>query len=150
MDQEEFVHRIKQVENDDIKEIFGKIDVDHINLHSLGSLYYLFPLIERIIVEIFDLIPEANIEVSNQGTYKTVLEIIKDNTIFDADINSLLREYYSDNGIRNTIIHNNKNNFPISVTFEELYYLLVYLLEKYIELAEKYNAFIFKPIEEIN
>ena len=76
-------------------------------------------------------------------------EIIKNNTIFDVEINSLLIEYYSDNGVRNTIIHNNKNNFPISITFGNLYYLLVYLLEKYVELAKKYDAFIFKTIEEI-
>ena len=149
MDQKEFVYRIKQVENNDTEEKFGKIDINHINLHSLGSLYYLFPLIERIVIEIFDFIPEANIEVSNQGTYRTMLEIIKDSTIFDVEINSLLLEYYSDNGVRNTIIHNNKNNFPISITFGKLYYLLVYLLEKYVELAKKYDAFTFKPIEEI-
>ena len=107
MDQKEFVYRIKQVENNDTEEKFGKIDINHVNLHSLGSLYYLFPLIERIVIEIFDFIPEANIEVSNQGTYKTMSEIIKGNTIFDVEINSLLIEYYSDNGVRNTIIHNN-------------------------------------------
>ena len=149
MDQKEFAYRIKQIENNDIEEKFGKIDINHINLHSLGSLYYLFPLIERIVIEIFDFIPEANIEVSDQGTYKTMSEIIKDNTIFDVEINSLLIEYYSDNGVRNTIIHNNKNNFPISITFGNLYYLLVYLLEKYVELTKKYDTFIFKPIEEI-
>lgn len=149
MDQKEFAYRIKQIENNDTEEKFGKIDINHVNLHSLGSLYYLFPLIERIVIEIFDFIPEANIEVSDQGTYKTMSEIIKNNTIFDVDINSLLIEYYSDNGVRNTIIHNNKNNFPISITFENLYYLLVYLLEKYVELAKKYDAFIFKIIEEI-
>lgn len=149
MDPKEFAYRIKQIENNDTEEKFGKIDINHVNLHSLGSLYYLFPLIERIVIEIFDFIPEANIEVSNQGTYKTMSEIIKNNTIFDVEINSLLIEYYSDNGVRNTIIHNNKNNFPISITFENLYYLLVYLLEKYVELAKKYDAFIFKTIEEI-
>lgn len=149
MDKEEFKNRIKSMENEETQLLFGKIDVDHICKCSLASLYYLFPLIERIIIEIFNMIPESNVEVLNQGTYKSVNEILDCNeNVLDEWATLQLKEYYANDGARNTIFHN-KNFFNISFDFEQIGKLLIYLLEKYLKMAENLNNYRFISIEEV-
>ena len=53
---------IKVFEDDVTIKKIGKIDLETIKDDSFYSLYYKFPLIERIILEIYKAIPGANIE----------------------------------------------------------------------------------------
>ena len=67
---------IKLFESDMTILKVGKIDMEVIYDESFYSLYYKFPLIERLVLEIYKLIPGTNIEMYEQGTMKTINSII--------------------------------------------------------------------------
>lgn len=78
------------------------------------SLLYLFPLIERIIVEILSLEPNSDIEHYSQGTYRTMNEILNKNKdilteLLGYEIYQSLCYLYIDNNnnksLRNQICH---------------------------------------------
>jgi len=78
------------------------------------SLLYLFPLIERIIVEILSLEPNSDIEHYSQGTYRTMNEILNKNKdilteLLGYEIYQSLCYLYIDNNnnksLRNQIFH---------------------------------------------
>lgn len=86
----------------------GVIDSKELESRSIDSLYYIFPLIERLVVEILKYKPDSNIEFYEQGTYRTlnsILEVEENSKYFDVNLVNLIKTYYKDNGLRNKILH---------------------------------------------
>ncbi len=120
----------------EMKSTIGDIDVNMIEDRTEKSLYYLFPLIERIIVEILKYKPDTDIEFSEQGTYRTlnsILSVNKNAKYFDNDLVVLIKEYYSENGLRNQMMHfRGQDNIEISfVDLLEIKVILTKLLKIY-------------------
>lgn len=125
---------IKLFESEYTISKIGKIDMGVINDKSLYSLYYKFPLIERIILEIYKSIPQSNIEKYEQGTMKTINSIIDNNEsigIIYPELKELIDKYFNDsnNSPRNVLFHPNGNmNITITVNFEEINEIIARLL----------------------
>lgn len=120
----------------EMKSTIGDIDVNMIEDRTEKSLYYLFPLIERIVVEILKYKPDTDIEFSKQGTYRTLNSILsssKNAKYFDNDLLALIKDYYSENGLRNQILHfRGKDNIEISfVDLLEMKVIVIKLLKLY-------------------
>ena len=77
-----YVDLISAVEDEETINVIGKIDLDILNSQIVESLYYMFPLIERLVLEIYKLIPDADVEHYEQGIMKTLLSIIKNNEMY--------------------------------------------------------------------
>ena len=125
---------IKVLEDDLTISKIGKIDLEAINDNTFYSLYYKFPLIERIILEIYKAIPGANIELYEQGTMKTINSIINNNPDIDIllpDLKNLISNYFSedDNAPRNIIFHPSfDDTIQVTVNFEEINHIIASLL----------------------
>ena len=66
MDKEIYIAFIKYFENDETKRVIGQIDVEILHEEKVECLYYIFPLIEKMILEIFKLVPESDVEYIEQ------------------------------------------------------------------------------------
>ena len=95
MDKEVHIAVIKYFENDETKRVIGQIDVDILYEEKVECLYYIFPLIERMVLEIFKLVPESDVEYIEQGIMKTPISIIENNYMSDGSIRvpEVLRPY---------------------------------------------------------
>ena len=102
----------------EMKSTIGDMDANMIEDRTEKSLYYLFPLIERIVVEILKYKPDTDIEFSKQGTYRTlnsILSVDKNAKYFDKDLVALIKQYYSEDGLRNQMLHfRGQDNIEIS------------------------------------
>ena len=96
----------------------GKVDLIVLEDRTEESLYYLFPLIERLVVEILKYKPDSNIEFYEQGTYRTlnsILEVEENKKYFDKDLVILIKKYYEENGLRNKMLHfRGENNIKLT------------------------------------
>lgn len=126
---------IKAVENDETINLVGKIDIEAIKKNSIESLYYLFPLIERVVLEIYKLLPLSDVEFYQQGTMRTIMEMInKDsNNYFPDNLISILQKYFADDGLRNKLFHVKDDIGTISIVqkeldFEEIKFALMQLI----------------------
>jgi hypothetical protein len=125
---------VRVLENNITIDKIGKIDLDVIKDNSFYSLYYKFPLIERIILEIYKVIPGSNVEMYEQGKMKTINSIIDNNPDIDVllpDIKEHISNYFSDNdnSPRNVIFHPSLNDtIQVTVDFEEINYIIAILL----------------------
>lgn len=126
---------IKAVENDETINLVGKIDIEAIKKNSIESLYYLFPLIERVVLEIYKLLPLSDVEFYQQGTMRTIMEMInKDsNNYFPDNLISILQKYFADDGLRNKLFHVKDDIGTISIDqkeldFEEIKFALMQLI----------------------
>lgn len=146
---------IKLFENDITISKIGKIDLDVINDNSIYSLYYKFPLIERLILEIYKAIPRSNIEIYEQGTMKTINSIINNNkniAIIYPELKSMIDNYFSeeDTSPRNILFHTNgKSNISVTVNFEEINDIIARLLCLLKHTVEENGIINLPKIEEI-
>lgn len=146
---------IKVLEDDVTIKKIGKIDLEAIKDDSFYSLYYKFPLIERIILEIYKAIPEANIEMYDQGTMKTINSIINNNPDIDIllpDLNNLISNYFSedDDVPRNIIFHPAfDDKIQVTVNFEEINYIIASLLGLLKHVCKEYEISNLNKIEHI-
>lgn len=120
----------------EMKSTIGVIDIKMIEDRTEKSLYYLFPLVERIVVEILKYKPDTDIEFSEQGTYRTlnsILSVNKNAKYFDDDIVALIKQYYSEEGLRNKMLHfRGQDNIEISmVDLLGIKVIVTKLLKKY-------------------
>ena len=67
---------IKVFENSDTIALIGNIDIQTLRNNNVETLYYEFPLIERVVLEIYKMLPLSDVEQYTQGTMRTILEII--------------------------------------------------------------------------
>lgn len=113
---------IKAVENEDTKKLIGSIDVEAIQKNNVEALFYEFPLIERIVLEIYKLLPLSDVEYYQQGIMRTILEVISkdNNNYFPDDLINILQKYYGENGLRNRLFHIKDDIGNIQINRDEL------------------------------
>lgn len=146
---------IKVFEDDVTIKKIGKIDLEAIKDDSFYSLYYKFPLIERIILEIYKAIPGANIEMYEQGTMKTINSIINNNPDIDIllpNLKNLISNYFSedDDAPRNIIFHPAfDDKIQVTVNFEEINYIIASLLGLLKHVCKEYGISNLNKIEHI-
>lgn len=138
---------ISAIENDDTKKLIGKLDIDVIKREDVESLYYEFPLIERIVLEIYKLLPLSDVEYYEQGTMRTIIEIInKDsNQFFPDNLIMILRKYFGDTGLRNRLFHVKDDIGTVNITkeeldFKEIKFVIMQLLSILRDTFSKYDS----------
>ena len=131
MDKAIYIAFIKLHQISSVTKIIGEIDIDLLKEETIESLYYVFPLIERIVLEIFKLVPGADIEHLEQGIMKTPMSIVERNNAIEtipSYILELIEKYYKDDGLRNIILHPDYQTEEISINFTEIIFLLSKIL----------------------
>ena len=131
MDKEIYIAFIKYFENDETKRVIGQIDVEILHEEKVECLYYIFPLIEKMILEIFKLVPESDVEYIEQGIMKTPISIIENNDsskVLPSYIIDIIKKYYKEDGPRNKLLHIGNAEITVNVSFNELLYLISNLL----------------------
>lgn len=126
-----YIDFIKAIENVNTRKTIGKIDVEILKTNSIEALYYIFPLIERITLEIFKLVPDSNVEQIEQGTMKTIKQMIEENNknnIIPEETHKKIIEYYDENGIRNDLFHPNIETFSATINFNDINFIIFQLL----------------------
>ena len=91
---------------------FGEIDTVVMNDFSndYRKLFYFFPMIERMLRLILDHLPNSDIENYSESTFNTLNSILEKNEkvisaiLAPSDID-LLKDLFSDNGLRNKMLH---------------------------------------------
>ena len=144
-----YVDIISAVEDEETINLIGKIDLDILNSQIVESLYYMFPLIERLVLEIYKLIPDADVEHYEQGIMKTLLSIIKNNkmnVIPDKTIDILVK-YYDDDCLRNELFHIQKDVINITVSFDELNFVIMQLISILKRLLKENDCNNFEDIQ---
>lgn len=128
----------------EMSSTIGIIDLKELESRNVDSLYYIFPLIERLVVEILKYKPDSNVEFYEQGTYRTlnsILEVEENSKYFDMNLVSLMKTYYTDNGLRNKILHFKGESY-ITVTIIDLLatkVIVVKLLKLYNSTLKQYG-----------
>lgn len=145
-----YLDLIKAIEDEQTINIVGNIDTDFLSNKIVENLYYSFPLIERLILEIYKQIPDADVEQYEQGTSKTILSIINHNKvdIIPEYIKNLIYKYYDgDDSLRNQLFHPKEDVVNINVSFEEINYMIMQLLSILKNLLKENDSYNFKEIE---
>lgn len=145
-----YLDLIKAIEDEQTVNIVGNIDVDFLGKQIVESLYYAFPLIERLILEIYKQIPDADVEQYEQGTSKTILSIINRNNsdIIPEYAKELIYKYYDGgDSLRNHLFHPKEGIVNIRVSFEEINYIIMQLLSILKNLLKENDSYNFKEIE---
>lgn len=147
---------IKSIENDTTIKLLGKIDTDIAFKRNFDSLLYLFPLIEKIIIEIYKENPLSNIEQYDQGTLRTVCEIIKNdsNDVLNRVTKKTILKYYDNDGLRNKLFHTHKLNEKISIhisteEYEEIENLLTVVLSELKAIYDSFDVSLIGNIKQI-
>lgn len=132
--------------------ILENIDFDLLKSQNYDDLIlYAFPLIERLIIEILKFNSISDIEVSTQGTYKTLNSVINSNELH-LSINDiqLLKELFKDDGVRNKLMHVSDEIVEIDIAkIEEMRALIFVLIDKLKEIEKDFLEWKWKPIENI-
>ena len=150
MDKEIYIAFIKYFENDETKRVIGQIDVEILHEEKVECLYYIFPLIEKMILEIFKLVPESDVEYIEQGIMKTPISIIENNDsskVLPSYIIDIIKKYYKEDGLRNKLLHIGNAEITVNVSFNELLYLISNLLIILKNKLEEYTNFSFEDIK---
>ena len=150
MDKEIYIAFIKYFENDETKRVIGQIDVEILHEEKVECLYYIFPLIEKMILEIFKLVPESDVEYIEQGIMKTPISIIENNDsskVLPSYIIDIIKKYYKEDGPRNKLLHIGNAEITVNVSFNELLYLISNLLIILKNKLEEYTNFSFEDIK---
>ena len=127
-----YIDLIKAIENKDTEKIIGKIKINLLNVDVPENLFYIFPLIERMVLEIYKLVPGANIEQYEKRIMKTINSILEQNKeleIIPIELSNKIRSYYKEDGLRNKLFHVNiekQVNFKINI--DEINYIIMHLL----------------------
>ena len=150
-----YIEIIKSLENDLTIELIGQIDIGTLENMDGDDLLYIFPLIERMIVEIYKLVPGAIIENNTQGIMKTITQIIKDNEsnnvlIIPPELKELIFKYYNDdNSLRNLLFHAHDEVITIEYNKVEIYCIVASLLKILNTRIKQFDIKNLKKIEKI-
>lgn len=122
---------------------------------KLAVLFYMFPLIERLVVEILDITSLVNVETKNQGTIRTINSMLQDKeteNIFGKELHDNLKEYFADNGLRNLLMHYDPKADIIGAyisTVKEIEEMALMLAEIYENKLKETDTIEIKKIEKI-
>lgn len=149
-----YIDLIKAIQDEETIKLIGEIDLKLLNSQTVESLYYSFPLIERLVLEIYKLIPYADVEQYDQGIMRPIVSIIDGNSdyILPENIVEIIKKYFDDDGARNQLFHNKVGVINIKVSFDEINFAIMQLLSILkIKISEN-SDFNFENIEyfEIN
>ena len=141
--------------NDNSNYIDCILNIDYELLKSDGEftdLFYLCPLIERLLVENLDLVGE-NVEHSTQGKIRSATPLIdkskKMNIITNEEADCLYRVYGND-GIRNKLFHSNYLESSINEDeYTELIKLIIKLINTYNDSCERNSHYKLHPIDNL-
>lgn len=148
-----YVNMIKAIENESTERIVGKIKVDLLNTKVAENLYYIFPLIERMVLEIYKLVPGANIEQYEKKVMKTINSILKQNEnlyIIPIELSKTIQDYFKEDGLRNKLFHvNSKKQVIFQTNIDELNYIIMHLLSILKKIDKNYKIDDLKIIEKL-
>ena len=136
MDKLLYTEFIEIYEDVDTISLIGKIDTKFLSQNRIETLYYSFPLIEKMVLEIYKLVPESDIEHYEQGIMRTIIAIIDNNKqleVLPRYIIEIIEKYFDENGIRNELFHIKSEKLTVEVNFNEINFLimkLLYILKK--------------------
>ncbi len=152
MAKESYTELINNNQTDDTKKLIGCIDTNLLNSNKFESLYYSFPLIERMIVEIFKLVPDSDVEVYEQGIMRTTMEVIdanNKNNIISIGLVEKIKKYFGENGARNKIFHVESNEVAVNISFVEINQIIMELLEILNKLINEYSEYNYNVISKL-
>ena len=146
-----YIDLINAIQNEETVKLIGQIDTKLLNSGNLKSLYYSFPLIERMVLEIYKLMPEADVEKYEQGIMKTTMSIINssNNIIAEKSIELLKKYYDGEDCLRNKLFHPREQSITTKINFKEINYLIMQLLSVLRNKLEENNKYEFKNIEHL-
>lgn len=150
MDKLLYVDFIEIYENNETIKLIGKIDTKFLKQKKVETLYYSFPLIERMVLEIYKLVPEADIEHYEQGIMRTIMAMIGNNkelNVLPKYIIKIIEKYFDEDGIRNKLFHIKEESLTIEVNFKEITFLIMKLLVLLKRHANNYVNYNFSKIE---
>ena len=149
-----YIDLIKAIQSEETIKLIGEVDLKLLNSQTVESLYYSFPLIERLVLEIYKLIPDADIEQYNQGIMRPIVSIIDGNSdnILPENIVKIIKKYFDDDGARNQLFHNKVGVINMKVSFDEINFAIMQLLSILKSKISENSDFNFENIEyfEIN
>lgn len=150
MDKLLYVDFIEMYENNETIKSIGKIDTNFLKQNRIETLCYSFPLIERMVLEIYKLVPGADIEHYEQGIMRTIMAVIENNeeiNVLPKYIIEIIEKYFGEDGIRNKIFHIREKSFTIEVNFKEINFLIMKLLVLLKKHTNDYVNYNFSKIE---
>lgn len=103
-----FSNEFKKYYIEDMKDSIGLIDFKALDSRNFEVLYYLFPLIEKLFIEVLKYNIDSDIELYNQGTYRTLesaLEKSENHKFFNEDLIRVIHFFYNKGGLRNKLFH---------------------------------------------
>lgn len=136
----------------------GDLDViifEEYNESNFYILYYLFPLIEKLVIEILKKQNEVDIEFYLQGIFRTpkaILNIEINKQYFEQNEIDNINEIFDENGIRNKILHYNPKNDGLEISQDFIIMtkrLSLSLIEKYCGLLYSEQKIGIDKIEHI-
>lgn len=123
---------------------------------NLAVLFYMFPLIERLVVEILDITSLVNVETKNQGTIRTINSMLQDKEtekIFGKELHDNLKKYFADDELRNQLMHYVPETDKIGANvseIEEIKAMALMLAEMYEKELKEADSVVIKKIEKIS
>lgn len=123
---------------------------------NMAVLFYMFPLIERLVVEILDITSLVNVETKNQGTIRTINSMLQDKEtekIFGKELHDNLKKYFADDGLRNQLMHYVPETDKIGANvseIKEIKAMALMLAEMYEKELKEADSVIIKKIEKIS
>lgn len=145
-----YLDLIKAIQNSNTIKLIGEIDIDLLKSNKIESLNYSFPLIERMVLEIYKLVPESDVEHHGQGIMRTPTSIIDNNIkVLPQNTINIIKKIYGDDGIRNKLFHVKSEIINIEVSFKEINYLIMQLLSILRDKINQSNGFTIKDIDHL-
>ncbi len=119
--------------------IIGEVDIYYWELNSFETLYYFYPLMERLIINILSIEGREKIEIQDSQRMKTLNEILKDNMIISEYVTDKLKCIYNEEGNRNKLLHGEifKDNINIIKHIYEVRWITSLLMEEYMKKFHK-------------
>lgn len=134
---------------EEMQDAIGLIDFKALDNNNFEVLYYLFPLIERIFIDILKYSIISDIEIYSQGTFRTLESALKKRenlNCFDSETIEVLNTFYCKQGLRNKLFHYRGQTIMISgLDIKAIKLLGLKLLKQYKKTLE--NATDFKDLK---
>lgn len=150
-----YVKTIENLQDEDTIDIIGNIDVKSVELMTTDDLLYVFPLIERIVIEIYKFTLGASIEDNVQGKRRTICAVIEKNETNGICIliPNLLEEidfyFKGEIALRNILFHPKSSEYSVEYNPRRIQRLLLNVLIILKYKIKKYNFSDLKEIEEL-